>query len=161
MNLYMVQDASYEWCCYCFDITRNKAKMRAASHFGLDFVDMRCKTLKKGVNVPEPTLVTHEEDEGYNMVRLCGYYFLGDTDAKQERNELVNRLCSFAHNLGQMETIGRIVDEVIRSGYRKVVFCKDCVYNKNGGCMHSEEYDEPNYNPEYFCADGLRSEDNE
>ena len=46
-------------------------------------------------------------------------------------------------------------------GCRKVVFCKDCVYNKNGGCMHSKEYDEQNYNPEYFCADGLREEDNE
>jgi hypothetical protein len=42
--------------------------------------------------------------------------------------------------------------------YRKVVFCKDCVYNANCGCMHSEEYDEQNYNPEYYCADGLRSE---
>ena len=41
----------------------------------------------------------------------------------------------------------------------EVVRCKDCVYNKNVGCMHSEDYDEDNYNPDYFCADGERVKD--
>lgn len=36
-----------------------------------------------------------------------------------------------------------------------IVRCKDCVYNKNGGCTKSEECD-GNYRPDYFCADGER-----
>ena len=40
----------------------------------------------------------------------------------------------------------------------EVVRCKDCIYNKIAGCTHSEGYDERNYNPDYFCADGEREE---
>ena len=40
----------------------------------------------------------------------------------------------------------------------KVVRCKDCIYNKIAGCTHSEGYDEQNYNPDYYCADGEREE---
>ena len=40
----------------------------------------------------------------------------------------------------------------------EVVRCKDCIYNKIAGCTHSEQYDEQNYNPDYFCADGVREE---
>lgn len=36
----------------------------------------------------------------------------------------------------------------------EVVRCKDCIYNKNGGCTHSEIYDDRNYNPNYYCSDG-------
>lgn len=37
----------------------------------------------------------------------------------------------------------------------EVVRCKDCIYN-NGACTHSEIYDDTNYNPDYYCADGER-----
>ena len=40
----------------------------------------------------------------------------------------------------------------------EVVRCRDCIYNKIAGCTHSEGYDERNYNPDYFCADGEREE---
>ena len=36
-----------------------------------------------------------------------------------------------------------------------VVRCRDCVYNENGCCTHSEPYDDTRYRPDYFCADGL------
>ena len=39
----------------------------------------------------------------------------------------------------------------------EVVRCKDCVYNVNGACEFSEAVD-PNYIPDYFCADGERRE---
>ena len=34
-----------------------------------------------------------------------------------------------------------------------VIRCKDCVYNANGCCTHSENYDDTRYRPDYFCAD--------
>lgn len=37
---------------------------------------MRCKTLKKGVNVPVPMLVTHPDDNGYDIVKNCGYEYV-------------------------------------------------------------------------------------
>lgn len=36
-----------------------------------------------------------------------------------------------------------------------VVRCKDCIYNETGACEFSEGYD-PNYDGEYFCANGER-----
>lgn len=39
----------------------------------------------------------------------------------------------------------------------EVVRCKDCIYN-NGACTHSEIYDDTNYNPDYYYADGERKE---
>ena len=45
---------------------------------------------------------------------------------------------------------GQRVDKV------EVVRCKDCFYNKNGCCTHSELYDDTRYRPDYFCADGYK-----
>lgn len=39
-----------------------------------------------------------------------------------------------------------------------VVRCKDCIFNENGICTHSEYYDDENYKPDWFCADGIRKE---
>ena len=41
----------------------------------------------------------------------------------------------------------------------EVVRCKDCVYNENGCCTHSESYDDTRYRPDYFCADGYKRMD--
>lgn len=40
----------------------------------------------------------------------------------------------------------------------EVVRCKECFYNKHGGCTKSEDYDSNEYRPDYYCADGLREE---
>ena len=40
----------------------------------------------------------------------------------------------------------------------EVVRCKDCLYNANGTCVHSESYDDTTHRPDYFCADGIRKE---
>lgn len=40
----------------------------------------------------------------------------------------------------------------------EVVRCKDCLYNANGTCIHSESYDDTTHRPDYFCADGIRKE---
>lgn len=74
-NLYMVLDANYDWCCFAFDISRNRAKMRVAKEFGCEYTEMRCKTLRKGVNVPLPMLVDSPDAEGYDMVLACGYHY--------------------------------------------------------------------------------------
>ena len=75
MNLYMVLDNNYDWCCFAFDTSRNKAKKKVADEFSCDYIDMRCKTLRKGVNVLIPMLVTHPNDNGYDMVLNCGYHY--------------------------------------------------------------------------------------
>ena len=75
VNLYMVLDSNYDWCCFAFDTSRNKAKLSVAKEFGNEYTEMRCKTLKKGVNVPFPMLVTHPDDEGYDIVKNCGYEY--------------------------------------------------------------------------------------
>ena len=69
VNLYMVLDSNYDWCCFAFDTSRNKAKLSVAREFGNEYTEMRCKTLKKGVNVPVPMLVTHPDDKGYDIVK--------------------------------------------------------------------------------------------
>ena len=53
----------------------------------------------------------------------------------------------------------KYAERAVEAGYVKVVRCKECIYN-NGTCTHSEIYDDPNYNPDYYCADGERK-DNE
>lgn len=78
MNLYMVLDSNYDWCCFAFDTSRNKAKLSVAKEFGNEYTEMRCKTLKKGVNVPLPMLVTHPDDNGYDIVKNCGYEYATD-----------------------------------------------------------------------------------
>ena len=84
MNLYSVWDRNYEWCCFVFDTTRNRAKLRVAESFGEDYIDMRCKTLKKGVNVPYPMLVDCDDADGYDIVLQCGYHYA----TEEEMNEL-------------------------------------------------------------------------
>ena len=58
---------------------------------------------------------------------------------------LINR------NTGEEMLVSDDVVEVVR--------CKDCIYNHNGGCTHSEIYDDENYRPDYYCADGERKEE--
>lgn len=57
MNLYIVYDANYDWECFVFETTKNKAKKRVAEDFFMDYIDVRCKTLKKGVNFPYPKTI--------------------------------------------------------------------------------------------------------
>lgn len=59
-----------------------------------------------------------------------------------------------AHNFEHQHFIS-MVDKSPTINAVLVVRCKDCVYNENGGCTHSEDYD-LNYRPDYFCADGER-----
>lgn len=80
-NLYLVMDSNYDWCCFAFETTRNKAKLIAANEFDCDYKDMRCKTLEKGVDISRAMLVTCEEDDGYNLVKELGYeYREGDSE---------------------------------------------------------------------------------
>lgn len=78
MNLYIVWDSNYDWGCFAFDTSRNNAKMRVAKEFDCEYVDMRCKTLSRGVNVPIPMLVAHPDDEGYDKVLDCGYNYIAN-----------------------------------------------------------------------------------
>lgn len=80
MNLYQVWDANYEWCCFVFDVTRNRAKMQVAESYGEDYINMRCKTLKKGVNVPAPMLVDSDTDDGYELVLQYGYRYASEEE---------------------------------------------------------------------------------
>ena len=75
MDLYLVYDINYDWCCFAFNSSRNRAKLSVSKEFGTEYIDMRCKTLKKGVNVSEPMLVTHPDDYGYDIVKNFGYEY--------------------------------------------------------------------------------------
>jgi len=83
-NLYSVCAADYEWSCFVFDTSRNKAKLRAAERFGEDYINMRCKTLKRGVNYPFSLVVDCETDEGYEMVLQCGFRYMTEEDVWDE-----------------------------------------------------------------------------
>lgn len=52
MNLYKVMPITYDWCCYIFAETRNKAKSMLVGHFDDDnkYIDFRCETIKKNVD---------------------------------------------------------------------------------------------------------------
>ena len=80
MNLYMVLTSQYDWCCFAFDVSRNKAKIAVAQEFDCEYTEMRCKTLKKGVNILSPMLVTDDESEGYEIVKSLGYEYGEDAD---------------------------------------------------------------------------------
>lgn len=80
MNLYQVSDKDYDWICYVFDVSRNRAKAMVAESFGIDYVDMRCKTLRKGVNIQTPTMVDDEQDEAYKTVLECGYRYCSEEE---------------------------------------------------------------------------------
>jgi hypothetical protein len=80
MNLYQVWDDEYERYCFVFDISRNRAKAMVAEHFGLEYISMRCKTLKKGVNFDFITIVESDKDEAYNVVLACGYRYYYDEE---------------------------------------------------------------------------------
>jgi hypothetical protein len=41
---------------------------------------MRCKTLRKGVNFPYPKIVDWEGEEGYDIVKQCGYEYVNEED---------------------------------------------------------------------------------
>ena len=75
MNLYRVTDANCEWCCFVFDTSRNHAKVWVSNHFDESYISLRCKTLKRGVNVPHPMLIDYYDSEGYDIVLNCGYCF--------------------------------------------------------------------------------------
>lgn len=75
MNLYMVTDSNYEWCCFVFDTSRNRAKLQVSKYFDESYISLRCKTLKKGINLSQPMLVDYPEAEGYDIVLDCGYHF--------------------------------------------------------------------------------------
>lgn len=79
-SLYQVGDSSYEWICYIFETTRNRAKARVAEYFDQDYVDMRCKTLKRGVNVDFPMIVDCPESKGYEIVQQFGYGYLTEDE---------------------------------------------------------------------------------
>lgn len=75
MNLYNVMDKNYEWSCFVFAPTRNKAKKLVADHFFIDYIDLRSRCLKKGVNIDHCVVVDHPDDEYYDLVVNCGFSY--------------------------------------------------------------------------------------
>lgn len=59
------------------------------------------------------------------------------------------------------EIVSEALEQQIAADVVEVVRCRACIYNSNGSCTHSEIYDDTNYNPNYYCADGERREGND
>ena len=75
MNLYNVMDKNYEWGCFVFAPSRNRAKVLVAEHFNEDYIHLRCKTLKKGINMDQCLIVDCPEDTGYDLVLKLGFHY--------------------------------------------------------------------------------------
>jgi hypothetical protein len=78
MNLYMVLDEQYEWCCFIFAHTRNEAKAMWARCFDQEYTGARCKTLEKGVDFPMCKCVDNPDDPDYGYVLGLGYEYKED-----------------------------------------------------------------------------------
>ncbi len=89
MNLYVVMDNNYDWCVYVFDVSRNRARIRMAESYDVEYVDTRCKTLKKGLNVPKPMLVDDDSSEGYDIILELGYRYLTDEEIEEEYDRMM------------------------------------------------------------------------
>ena len=57
MNLYLVHSCESEWGLYCFAHSANKAKMLVAHEMDDEYINMRCETIRRGVNVPFEVVV--------------------------------------------------------------------------------------------------------
>ena len=74
MNLYLVNSLFHGYSCFVFDSTRNKAKYIVSREFDDEYIDMRCFTLVKGLDVPA-MIVTCSDDDGYDIVKSFGYEY--------------------------------------------------------------------------------------
>ena len=84
-----------------------------------------------------------------------------------EREALREEIESLSVTLCGKELFGELakhsvvqkINEAPTADVVEVVRCKDCIHNSNGSCTHSEIYDDVNYKPDYYCADGERREE--
>ena len=75
----------------------------------------------------------------------------------------LSRMISYCEKDGKVNgltALFQVGDAIIDCPTIEIVRCKDCIYSENGNCTKGEGYDDTQYNPEYFCADGLRKEEN-
>ena len=84
-----------------------------------------------------------------------------------DANELTERIKSYAGMF--TDELGFVVSlEAVLGGIEfsstvdavEVVRCKDCMFNETMACLFSEDNDPKYYDPNWFCADGVRK-DNE
>lgn len=61
MNIYNCQDINDFWCFSVAEETSGKAKAYFASEQGIDFVDVRCSIVKKGVSNKYRGFLTPDE----------------------------------------------------------------------------------------------------
>lgn len=73
-------DKNYDWGCFVFAYTRNKAKAYVAKHFNCEYIDMRSRLLKRGLNLSYPMIVDCPEDTGYDLVLKCGYSYMNEEE---------------------------------------------------------------------------------
>lgn len=82
MNLYQVWTKDYDWCAYCAAGTRNHAKLMVAKEFGEEYTDMRCKTIRRGVNAEIADVIDSDLHPLYHLVKECGYCYV-DIDGEE------------------------------------------------------------------------------
>ena len=72
MNLYLVYVGRFEWCCFVFTTSRNRAKMLVMQCFGTDdpYTDYRCITKQKDVGGTERVIDWQEDEEYYRVTEL-------------------------------------------------------------------------------------------
>ena len=78
MNLYQVWTSEYDWCAYCIAPTRSKAKLMVAHEFGEEYTDMRCKTIRKGVNAGFACVIDSELHPLYHFVTEFGCCYVDE-----------------------------------------------------------------------------------
>ncbi len=75
MTLYVVGPNDYRWQCFVITTTHNRAKNEVAKHFGLDYMDMRCRIIKKDVG-NEELIIDDDTAAGYEIVLENGEKYL-------------------------------------------------------------------------------------
>lgn len=77
MNLYQVYPTTYDYCYFVFAKTANRAKS-LCTHYNTvdeDYIDLRCRLLKKNVG-GEETVVDHPLDKDYARVLAEGFKYI-------------------------------------------------------------------------------------
>ena len=75
MNLYIVLDRGYDWCCFVFAKSRNTAKKLAADFFDLEYIEMRARTIAKNTEITGEAVVDDNEHKLYETVKKYGCEF--------------------------------------------------------------------------------------
>ena len=111
----------------------------------------------RGKQYAENTVFEENNAEIYKQgMHFCENPIKEKGKTMKEKQRLMKILSVPIYPLVNADPTEVVADYLLDNDVVPVVRCKDCVYNENGTCTHSEYFDDTKYRPDYFCADGER-----